>query len=429
VAGRVARWAVDRGTETALAGALVLLCFLIFLGLLTWAFPEGTRLGDLIGGDQEEARLEATERQLALDIGDFGGDETVAVLSTIENKVKQRAPDDIAWEDAHSGQTLDHRHRVQTFVASGATITFDAGQVLKLGQNSLVVVKNTGSMTKDLKRQRSLVVLEGRLDGRIAPESEETLSVELVARNGQTKIRPKSTGSRPAVFTAVVGEDEQTTLSMQAGEAEIQSGDQAVVLKANQSVVMTKDLKVSQPVPLPSPPALESPQNRYADTFRSRPPAVRFAWRAVAGVERYRLAIARDSAFQDIAYEKEVTGTEVTISHLGAGEYLWRVRGMRADAIGTASETRGFKLSSDRDPPRLEIAFPRSVVTAPRIVVKGVTDPGTRIFIAERPVDVDGQGQFEHELSLDRGANMVVVEAVDGSGNTTYRSQLIHARY
>jgi hypothetical protein len=429
VTHKSARWAITRGTETALAGGLVLLCFLIFLGLLTWAFPEGTRLGDLIGDGRTEARFDAKERRLALDIGDFGEGETVAVLSTIENKVKQRARGEIAWEDARAGQPLNHRHRVQTFDASGATITFDEGQVLQLGQNSLVVVKNTGSLTKDLKRQRSLVVLEGRLDGRIAAEAEETLSVELVARNGETKIRPKSAGSRPALFTAIVGPDEQTTLSLQAGEAEIHSGEQSLVVKANQSVVMTKDLKVSEPAPLPPAPEPVSPPDGYTDTFRSRPPVVPFAWRQVAGADRYRLAIARDARFQDVVHEQDVAGTEVAHSHLGAGNYFWRVRSVRADAVGIASETRQFSLATDRDPPRLDIAFPQGIVSASSVVVKGMTDPGTRIYVAERPVEVDGQGRFEQELALERGANMIVVEAVDGSGNTTYRSQVIHARY
>ena len=56
------------------------------------------------------------------------------------------------------------------------------------------------------------------------------------------------------------------------------------------------------------------------------------------------------------------------------------------------------------------------------------TSGGERI-VADVQVEVDANGRFEHVVSLERGANIIVVEAVDGTGNTTYRSETIHARY
>ena len=300
--------------------------------------------------------------------------------------------------------------------------------MLHLGENSLVIVKNTGSLTKERKRRRSLVVLSGRLHGQVAAEDGEAPGVELVASDG-SKIRPKATGSKPAVFTVVVGKDEETTLSIHGGEAEIVSGDQRIVVKANESVIMAKDRPVTAPVALPSPPKLETPKNRLTQVFRSRSPTIRFSWRESAGADRYRLTLARDAKFQDVVYEGDVEGTEFTHPRLKAGSYFWRARGVRADALGIPSVTRRLSLTADREPPKLEIAFPPSVVEAPQLVMKGATDPGTRVFIADQPVAVDSSGRFEHLISLERGANMIVVEAVDESGNTTYRSELIHARY
>jgi hypothetical protein len=413
----------------ALSVVLVLLCFLVFLGLLTWTFPEGTRLSDLIKSGSEEGLRGQRDRNLALDIGDFGSQEVVAILSGVRNKVKHRPRGDIAWQDSRAGQQLHHRQGVQTFDDSRATISFGEGHVLSLGENSLVVVKNAGSLTNERKRQRSLVVLNGRLDGRIGPGVDGAPGVEIVASNGESRIRPKAAGSEFAVFTAVVGEDDETTFSVSEGEAEIVSGDQRIVVKANEAVVATRDLEVSAPVALPSPPKLREPANEFSEVFRSRSPAIRFSWHESSGADRYRLTVARDSKFRDVVYQGDLATTEFTHTGLKAGRYFWHVQGVRADAVGFPGASRQLSLTADRQPPKLEVAFPPGLVKVPQLVMKGATDPGTKVFIADEPVEVDSSGRFEHLVSLERGANMIVVEAVDESGNTTYRSELIHARY
>lgn len=426
---RLSRWLGSRDPEMVVSIALVLLCFLVFLGILAWKFPEGTRLTDLIKGDVSRGPSREESRELELDIGDFGEKEFVAVLSSIENKVKDRPRGEIAWQDSRSGQKLGHRQAVQTFRDSKATISFDEGHVLQLSENSLVVVRNTGSLTEDRRPRRALVVLGGRLDGKVAAEEEETLSVELVASNGESRIRPRATREKPAAFTAVVGENEETTLSIHEGEAEIVSGDRTVLVTASHSVTMTKDREVSEPVPLPSPPELVAPASGYSARYGSRPPEIRFSWRKSSGSERYQISVARDPEFRDVVYDGEVEGTELTHPSLREGGYYWRVRGARAGAVGRASGTRRLSLASDRVAPDLDLALPSGIVDAPEVVVKGSTDPGARVFVADRRVLVDPSGRFEHVVSLVRGANMIVVEAVDESGNTTYRSELIHARY
>jgi len=426
---RRARWTFDRSAEVALSVGLVLLCLLLFLGILAWKFPEGRRLTDLIRKGTDRTLHDDGDRHLALDMGEFGEDEVVATLTMVRNKVKHRPHGEIAWQDSRPGLALHHRQGVQTFAASGATISFDEGNVLQLGENSLVVVRNTGSLMKAERRRRAVVVLEGSLVGQFAAGGARKLDVELLAGAGESKIRPAASDEEPVEFTAVVGEGGETTLSMHEGEAEVVAGDRTVVVKANESVVMTKDRKVTGPAALPATPRPESPADGYSETYRSRPPPVRFSWSESANSDRYRLSVARDPEFRDLVYEEDLTATELTHRQLSAGTYFWRVRGVRADAVGTASPPRRLVLESDREPPKLEVAFPQGFVEAPEVVMKGVTDPGTRIFIADRPVEVDRGGRFEQTLRLERGANMIVVEAVDESGNTTYRSGLIHARY
>jgi hypothetical protein len=420
---------VARGTEAMLSVVLVLVCFMIFLALLTFTFPKGTRLTDLIRGGASQSLEGAEGRDVDLDMGNFGNREVVAMLSDAHRTVKHKPVGTVAWTDTEPGLPLHHRHAVQTFDASKATISFDEGNVLELGENSLIVVKSMLKAEEESRRRRSLIILGGELRGRISAGREDSLQVEVVAGNGESRIRPSSRGSGSAVCTAADGKDESTTLSVHEGEAQVTAGDRAILVKSNQAVVVTKDQSVSRPAPLPDPPTLVSPEDGFTDAFRRKPPPIRFAWSGSNDVGEFRIAIARDPAFRDVVYEADVDALEIVYRNLDAGDYFWRVRGMRDDALGNASVTHQLALTRDDRPPQLDVLFPQGVVAAPALVMKGVTDPGTAIFIAGRPVEVGEDGWFEHALELERGANVVVVEAVDESGNTTYRSQVIHAKY
>jgi hypothetical protein len=46
-----------------------------------------------------------------------------------------------------------------------------------------------------------------------------------------------------------------------------------------------------------------------------------------------------------------------------------------------------------------------------------------------KPVATDRSGRFSRRIALRHGINIVVVEAVDAAGNTTYRSQLVNGKF
>ena len=47
---RFVAFIVSSGAEMAMSVGLVVVCFLIFVGLLAFVFPEGSGLGTLVGG-------------------------------------------------------------------------------------------------------------------------------------------------------------------------------------------------------------------------------------------------------------------------------------------------------------------------------------------------------------------------------------------
>ncbi len=154
---------------------------------------------------------------------------------------------------------------------------------------------------------------------------------------------------------------------------------------------------------------------------------VRFSWKPVPDADRYRFTLATDPRFRAIVHDAELSGTEFVHGRLEAGSYFWRVVASRGDLESDPSRARGVRLVSDETLPNLAVEWPVASVKSGRFLVHGTTEPGAHVFVGSHEVAVSGSGTFSHELDLQRGASIVVVEAVDPVGNTTYESRLIHA--
>jgi len=125
----------------------------------------------------------------------------------------------------------------------------------------------------------------------------------------------------------------------------------------------------------------------------------------------------------------QLSGQEFLHGNLPAGRYYWRVASMMVTTEGHSSPVRRLDLVLDDQPPELEVDFPRGPVHTSAFQLHGIAEPGTCLFIKDQSVVVGPSGEFEHTLELDRGLNVVVVEAVDAAGNITYRSQRLNAKY
>ena len=92
-----------------------------------------------------------------------------------------------------------------------------------------------------------------------------------------------------------------------------------------------------------------------------------------------------------------------------------------------------------RPEPRPDI--PLEIIFEDRDVIVVVKPSGLLVHPARREQDtlvnallahapeISGVGEFRHRLKLQRGINLVVVEAVDLADNVEFRSQLIHGKF
>jgi hypothetical protein len=99
-------------------------------------------------------------------------------------------------------------------------------------------------------------------------------------------------------------------------------------------------------------------------------------------------------------------------------------------ADNESSPTKKYVVFLDTVAPALEVTSPedgQSIVGKANqsIKVTGRTDEQTKIFVNNRAVYPDSEGNFEYPLRLEEGANTVVIKAVDRGGNTTEQTKSV----
>jgi len=410
---------VENGKELVVTLVEVVVFFLIFMGILLLSFPRGTGLPALYG-----AWVDRSPRSAELSLLNNDASGQIAVLTKVTRRVKDRPADAVAWKDAWPGMELMDRHAVQTLARSGAVIAFDDASTLELGENSLVVVKRP---ERRRRTRASLVVLGGRVRGRIDPAVPGARPLDILTAGATTQIR--TNGEMAAEYSVTVNDDNTATLAVYAGTAEVTSAGQTAWVEPNQALTLRPEQPPGRVEAIPAAPQPQEPAQGTTLTWGRVQPQLRFVWPEVPNADTYRLVVARDAAFEVVIYDAVVDAVEAFYGNLEQGRYYWRVYALNGRAESPASPTRSFDVFRDVEPPMLQVVLPDEVVQADSLVVRGATLPDVELLIGTERVAVAADGSFEYALALRRGPNLIVIEAVDAAGNVAYHSQYVNAKY
>jgi len=89
----------------------------------------------------------------------------------------------------------------------------------------------------------------------------------------------------------------------------------------------------------------------------------------------------------------------------------------------------GFQIYNIYQPPQLTVYQPdKNLISSSNFIeIKGITEKEARVFINEKEVFLDSQGNFSATLDLQKGLNMIKISAVkkQGRANTIYREILV----
>ena len=413
-----------------MTAALVVACFGFFLGVVRLTFPEGMSLRGFIQ-PAEGLRGAVASAGRSIDLsGGAGREEQVARLVRVVRKVKNKPPEAIAWLDAREGLALGEMHSIQTLAGSEATIAFGSGGSLVLGENSLIVLKSFDGESDGTVRRVTIAMFGGELHGSLGSGPDDVLRMVVETPSGETTLEAESRGALPAPkFRVEVREDRGSTFTVFEGTARITVGGKSVDVGAREGLSVGPDGAVEKPRPLLAAPELHEPTADSRITRDSRPAWMLFRWGRMQGATSYRLVLEPDAGSTGSRQERTLADTTITLGVLEPGSWTWTVSSRSKAVEGEPSEAHRFQLVFDGDGPSLEVAWPGFVVREKTLRLTGSTEPGARVFVSTQAAETDSAGNFEVRLQLSRGGNSVVVEAVDGAGNRTYRSRTIKALF
>ena len=238
--------------------------------------------------------------------------------------------------------------------------------------------------------------------------------------------------SRDSRVSVDVAPGDKTEVTSFRGRTTVSTAKETVTLEGREKVAAavqtgTFTAKVALPdTPEPILPA----DNRIYDLKTGD--QVELKWSKVPRAGRYRLQISRSRLFVPDATEVDLDDRVQTTARVKVskeGSYFWRVAAIEeAGLTSDWSPVRRFKMVTEpikaagggTTPPELTVYPPQQMGNL--FLVYGKTEPGAIVTVNAEPADVETDGSFKKTITIERdGATVLVVKAVDASGNETVR--------
>lgn len=324
------------------------------------------------------------------------------------------------WQRAQKGVALEAGDSVRTGASGSAEIVFRDSTYFNVRPNSQVVLSQSSSLLGggeqsvemaygwvDLStssRNASKVTTPGA-EAEVAKDSEALVTYE------QTSEKGRFVAHRGAMQVASEG-----GVTRRLGEL--------------QQVVQTGE-ELSEPQPLPPPPALTQPADNYEINV-DRTEQVVLEWQPVPEARAYALQVSESLLFVDNVIDvTERIKTRATLGIRGEGSFLWRVAAIGTNGAQSPWSTpRKIRINSlsgrddrdDRTPPEVDITSLTSYGNL--YIVEGQTEPGARIEVNGEQVKVEADGAFTKTVQFDRdGWRSIEVLARDAWGNEYVESR------
>lgn len=151
--------------------------------------------------------------------------------------------------------------------------------------------------------------------------------------------------------------------------------------------------------------------------YQNRLPRFTFRWNPIEGASKYTLKIFREQNLQKPLVNTTTKKPRINLKpgKLGEGTYIWYVAG-RSPTGELVRALKGRKLSVryDNATPDLQIVYPRNGITVGEgaIEAKGVTIPGSKVFVNGKEAELDKGFRFTHAVALKPGVNYITFRVV-----------------
>ncbi|MFQ5982305.1 MAG: hypothetical protein ACE5KS_02910, partial [Woeseiaceae bacterium] len=343
-------------SEAAMVAGSVIVFFGFLTILMRAYFPQGTSL--IIDPDASilTPASWSGDVELGINADDMDFDELFAgEILEIQRRVQHRSSNTLTWSDANVGDKVIRNDAVQTFARSAAVVEVNRSSRLTMGENSLIVFdqQEADPFLKD--RNSVLVMIDGELSGTLSGRDKSRFRFGVNLPNSDVTLQPRKAGD-DVEFLISVNDDQTTTVNIHEGTAQIVGSDGTLrTIGDQQSVTIDPSGSKVWIIELAPAPRVTGPANDMAVTYRNVPQQIQFAWKPVAGADRYHLVIARDPGVSERVVDDDVVGTTFTHGALGPGTYYWHVRSRVGWSQSDRSAVQRLRVRQDLDPPRLEV--------------------------------------------------------------------------
>ncbi len=260
-------------------------------------------------------------------------------------EVRHRAARARKWKDSEKEQRLLTGYRVSTGEDSAAELLFVDDSVLRLRNDSLVVIygRNAGQARRETSRAKlergalrsRLAALGGQMMDPDAPEEEERLTRTLVVETSSAI----ATGTEGGEVLMSVDSEGLTCVSNHSGGAvEVASRvapKKPVKVRKGMGTRVKRGKKPEKPRKLPPAPKWVAEEPVLAFGLQAEAALVQAAWKPSKGALRYRLQITRDEAGKDPLGASWMAGDVFRVRTRGyaAGTYWLHLAALEASGL------------------------------------------------------------------------------------------------
>jgi hypothetical protein len=397
--------------------------------LIAWFFSRDPRTAEAGPGAHTTLATTSVSRELVrAPLLEGAPPADVATLVHARGDVKVRDGESLGWGDAREPVALHAGDAVQTFARAGALLILGPGDALSLGERTLFVADVPHVLGPATAAPRGSL-LEGALSATLvgSRSSPRAPFFELILPGARLTFAPAGTDAR-VQFRASRNPDATSSISLVSGRGLLVGRNGSEKLTQGFGWTLDESGAVLERRTLPAAPGVLTPMGGTELVYRDVPPRVAFRWNPIAHASAYRLRVARDRDFEDLLFDQIVDGRDFTLSDLHAGEHYWSVSAVDGWHEGLPSVPRRLRIVRDAEPPELSVDSSDAADDSGHLVLHGRTEPGAQVFVQGRPIAVASDGAFQTALDLSPGAALVAIEAADGVGNITYRSQVVTTR-
>jgi hypothetical protein len=406
--------------ESAVVTAMTLACFAVFILFLSLSFPEGHGLRELL------RTRDPSDGPAGPHVGREAAPPVspIATLSVLHASVHSRSAGSIAWSAARSGLGLQAGDGIQTGAAGSAELNFEHGTV-RIEKNSLVILGGGMDVGDLLARSpRALTFVRGELLARLEKDASGPMTVMLP--RGMAKLHPVP-ASGPADFRITAGPDRSSSVTVLSGSLALESNGRVVNVGPRQYSRIGESGAPSDPLPVPGSPVVLAPENGARFSYLDLPPLVPFRWRSAAGRGEYRLRVTGAPRFRTEIVSQVTADSFLNWGRFAPGVYEWQVSRVVNGVEGVPSPSRRLVIEQPGGPVALTVEPLPKRVPGHWLQVRGKVRSGASVYVMGHPASVGPDGAFDLKIQLSPGVNVVLVEAVDGAGNSTYSSQVVYS--